>query len=103
MLNLTPCPIQVGSITYQPSGIVARVATIETEIDTYIGIPVIRRTNGEPVNVPTLPCEPFLVSAMVLSALPEAYRGTAFAPDTGATAIRDETGHIKSFTRLVTV
>lgn len=103
MKNLTPHPIQVGSITYQPSGIVARVATIETEIDTYIGIPVIRRTNGEPVNVPALPCEPFIVSAMVLSALPEAYRGTAFAPDTGATAIRDENGHIKYVTRLVTV
>lgn len=103
MKNLTPHPIQVGSITYQPSGIIARVETIEKEIGTYTGFPIIRRTNGEPVNVPALPCEPFIVSAMVLASLPEAYRGTAFAPDTGATAIRDENGHIKSVTRLVTV
>ena len=39
---------------------------------------------------------------MVLDALDSSYSGTAFAPDTGSTAIRNEKGHITMVTRVVT-
>ena len=55
------------------------------------------------VGVPEVGGEKFLVSAMVLGALGVEYRGQAFAPDTGSTAIRDDMGQIKAVTRLKTV
>ena len=46
---------------------------------------------------------PCLVSSLVLSALGEEWKGVAFAPDTGDTAIRNESGQIIAVTRLITV
>ena len=75
MLNLTPHAIVVetdnGQITFEPSGTVARVSTHTKVVGTLdSGIPVVERSYGEVNNVPTLPCEPFLVSSMVLGLNP---------------------------------
>ena len=102
MLNLTPHTITVRradgtDVIYPASGKIARVASVEEVHGEIDGIPVIRRALGEAEGLPeegTL-C---LVSAMVLSAVPG--RKGVFAPDSGATAIR-EGGQIVAVTRLV--
>ena len=104
MLNLTPHAIVIytanGDVTVAPSGVVARVESIEKVVDKcpITGVDIIERTFGE---VYGLPSEDTIciVSAMVLSAVPN--RKNTFAPDTGATAIRNEKGHIVKVTRLV--
>lgn len=122
MLNLTPHPITLScldgtEITFQPSGTVARVATIEsvhrtmdvfpTEVSSECDqqgntnvhlIPVFRRIFGEVVGLPAEGVE-CIVSAMVASAVPN--RSGVFAPDTGDTAIRNEKGFVIAVTRLV--
>lgn len=108
MLNLTPHAIVVetdnGRITFEPSGTVARVSTHTRVVGTLDnGISVVERSYGEVDNVPTLPCEQFLVSSMVLDQLPKEYSGIAFAPDTGLGAIRDDKGHIVATSRLITI
>lgn len=67
------------------------------------GIPVVVTNYGDVENVPPAGTEKFLVSAMVLARLGSEYRGWAFAPDTGATAIRNDKGQIEAVTQLVTV
>ena len=108
MLNLTPHAIVVetdnGQITFEPSGTVARVSTHTKVVGTLDnGISVVERSYGKVDNVPTLPCEQFLVSSMVLDQLPKEYGGIAFAPDTGLGAIRDDKGHIVATSRLITI
>ena len=90
--------------TFEPSGTVASVSTHTRVVGTLDnGIPVVERSYGDVDNVPTLPCEPFLVSSMVLDQLPKEYGGIAFAPDTGLGAIRDDKGHIVATSRLITI
>ena len=102
MLNLTPHAIVVrtpdGDLTFPPSGTVARVATVERDAGQYNGIPLVTRATGAVTGLPDegTPC---LVSGMVLAAVPG--RRGVYAPDTGATALRDEKGHIVAVTRLV--
>ena len=105
MINLTPHAISVqkadGSmLVIEPSGTVARVATIETVIWVcpITGVEIVERKFGEVHGMPEegVPC---IVSALVLSAV--AGRKAVFAPDTGATAIRDERGLVVAVTRLV--
>jgi hypothetical protein len=103
MINLTPHPITLrredgSEVTYQPSGRVARVNTDERVIAIRDGIPVIVRNTGDATGLPVegTPC---LVSAMVLAAVPG--RAHVYAPDSGATAIRDERGQVVAVTRLV--
>ena len=108
MLNLTPHAITVeidnGHITFEPSGTIARVDTYTKFIDSLEnGISVVQRSYGEVKNVPELPCEPFLVSSMILDRLPKEYSGIAFAPDTGLGAIRDDKGNIVATSRLITI
>ena len=107
MLNLTPHAIVVetdnGRITFEPSGTVARVDTHTELVGTVDDIPVVERIYGEVENVPELPCDPFLVSSMVLDRLPKEYSGVAFAPDTGLGAIRNDKGHIVATSRLITI
>lgn len=114
MLNLTPHAIsfqaQDGTVvSFQPSGVVARVSTstVEAGIVTIFcqDIPVIKTVYGAVEGVPALPCEPFLVSGMVLGRLGQEYSGVAFAPATGPQdgAIRNEKGHIVAVTKFVTV
>ena len=102
MLNLTPHQIVVRradgtDVVYPPSGTIARVASVEEVTGEIDGIPVISRSLGEAEGLPEegVPC---IVSAMVLSAVPG--RKGVFAPDSGATAIRNN-GQIVAVVRLV--
>lgn len=109
MINCTPHPISIrmpdGTLrTYPPSGVVARVTTEETVACHLHGVvPVVRRTMGMVQGLPReadgsiMPC---LVSSMVLAALPAGTKNV-YAPDTGATAIRDTAGQVIAVNRLV--
>ncbi len=112
MLNLTPHAIQFqtadGSVvSFPPSGVVARVSTSTVAAGVVPGtdFPAIKTVYGAVEGVPALPCEPFLVSGLVLGRLGSEYSGVAFAPATGPQdgAIRNEKGHITAVTRFVTV
>jgi hypothetical protein len=105
MLNLTPHAITVRAPdgtdhVFPPSGTIARVSMLEQQIGVcaVTRAPVITRTAGSPFGLPDYgtPC---IVSAMVLAACPG--RSGVFAPDTGATAIRDDRGRVVAVTRLV--
>lgn len=103
MINLTPHAITVkghnGSVTFPPSGTVARVAAIETVtgVCPLTGSPIVSRAWGDVTGLPDerTPC---LVSSLVLDRIPG--RAGVFAPDTGPTAIR-ENGQIVAVTRLI--
>ena len=105
MLNLTPHAIVIatanGDITIEPSGTVARVDSNDVVIGkcSVTGVDIIERAFGEVYGLPNDDDTICIVSAMVLSAVPN--RKNTFAPDTGATAIRNEKGHIVKVTRLV--
>jgi len=103
-VNLTPHKITIkskkGDIEVPPSGTIARVTTIEEVVAEVDGISIIKREFGEVEGLP----EPengvaYIVSSLVLGAVKG--RKDVFAPDTGATAIRDEKGQIKAVTRLI--
>ena len=110
-INLTPHAIVIKNgdidITAQPSGMLARVSTVEVDAGTVGGVPVIRRNMGEvelvlvrdQITTDTI----LLVSSMVLDAIPADHELApfCFAPDTGATASRNDKGHIISVSRLV--
>jgi len=111
MLNLTPHAIVIqdedgNSVTIPPSGVVARVATTETVVSVVkIGnttVPVVARQFGEVTGLPETD-EACLVSSLVLDAVrvQQPWRKRVYAPDTGATAIRDEAGRIIAVRRLV--
>lgn len=108
MRNLTPHAIVISvagvTTTIEPSGVIARVSTTEqgAGLCPMTCAPVIRRTFGEVENIGAPDDGPCLVSSLVLSALGDEWRGIAFAPDTGETALRDK-GQIIAVTRLVTV
>ena len=119
-MNLTPHPITLkcldgATITFPPSGTVARVSTVESLYGTMDVVPaeveydeqgnsngsriqVIRRSLGEVTGLPDEGVE-CIVSSMVASAVPG--RRGVFAPDTGDTAIRNEKGFVIAVTRLV--
>ena len=125
MLNLTPHTIRIYARTpygepdpttfvdIPPSGMVARVATIEEDAGvrptnnapagsqggTYWGTLVVRRTFGPVSGFPEDEGAECLVSSLVLAACPG--RPNTYAPDTGPTAVRDEEGKILGVTRLV--
>ena len=103
-INLTQHKIVIfnGGFTVEisPSGTVARVATEETCVGEINGIPLISRKIGEPENIPApQDGKIYIVSAMVLSAIAD--REDVVAPDTGATAIRDNSGRIIAVNRLI--
>lgn len=118
LLNLTPHAIVVMNsegeeiISFPASGKIARVKTSSKGIGTFsfdnefvaivknkqegfIDLPYPEEIEGE--------YDGILVSSMVLDALPLEYRKLAFAPDTGATAVRNEKGHIVGVTQLRTI
>ena len=111
MLNLTPHSIHIhtndGVIAIPPSGTVARVEVTPVVSGNHnvegVEVPVITRVAGKVTGLPSDGQTPFLVSAMVLDCLSSEYHGVAFAPDTGASCIRDATGRIVGVTQLVTV
>ena len=108
MKNLTPHDIVVvlngdEKVTFPKSGEIARVSVTDEVVGHKDGIEIVVSNFGDVVGVPEVGGEKFLVSAMVLGALGVEYRGQAFAPDTGSTAIRDDMWQIKAVTRLKTV
>lgn len=104
LINLTPhtVTVQLGEkvVEFPPSGQIARVGVEYTPTDEVGGIPVVRATTGAVEGLPD-PAEGvyYIVSAMVAQALPQ--RHDLLAPDTGAGAVRDETGRIIAVTRFV--
>ena len=107
MKNLTPHDIVLNAngerIIFEKSGELARVSVSDVVIGSEFGVDIVVSEFGEVIGVPEVGGERFIVSAMVLSALPASYRNQAFAPDTGSTAIRNEAGHVIAVTRLKTV
>jgi len=112
MNNLTPHDINFyvdGECvaTFLKTGVVARVSTKTVDAGFVPGtdFPVIKTVYGEVEGVPALPCEPFLVSGLVLGRLGSEYSGVAFAPATGPQdeAVRNEKGHVIGVTKFVTV
>ena len=104
LINCTPHTLKiVGMGELPPSGHPVRVEMVETITTEMGGVPVITRKPGLVTGLPRdergaiLPC---LVSSMVLDALPAGTKNV-YAPDTGATAIR-ENGQVVAVTRLVT-
>lgn len=111
-LNMTPHAIVIetaygGRFMVEPSGVVARVSTSQRAAGEVMGVPVRVNSVGDVVGLPAVEDmhegDIYLVSGMVLSALGPAYAGKVFSPDTGASAIRDEAGHIVAVTALLTV
>jgi hypothetical protein len=113
MRNLTPHPIVLhspeGTVTLPPSGVTARVATVEEPAGSVVidGVeaPVIRRSFGAVQGLGDYgPHAPVVVSSLVLEALKASGASTSgvYAPDTGPTAVRDAEGRIIAVTRLVT-
>ena len=117
-----------GEETIEPSGDIARVESKETALGaTANGIPLYARSFGKVEGLPEPASAAYLdwgdddgnavfnprvkgagdlaettiyiVSALVLSAVP--HRRDVAAPDTGATAIRNDAGHIVGVTRLI--
>jgi hypothetical protein len=104
MLNLTPHPITVCGVTYPPSGTVARVIMDRAARAPLNGVPVSFRIPGGVSGVPGPEAGPVLVSGMVIDALAgQPGCDHVFAPDTGPTAIRDESGHIVGVVGLIGV
>lgn len=112
MINLTPHSISVFNpngeqFVYQPSGIVARVATSSVTRPSHQGIPVVSTSYGEVEGLGSPKDYPngVLVSSLVLGRLGQEWSGVAFAPATGPRdgAIRNEQGQIIAVTKLVTV
>ena len=93
MLNLTPHAIVVETdnarITFEPSRTVACVSTHTIVVGTVDDIPVVERSYGEVENVLESPCDPFLVSSMILDRSPKEYSGVAFFFFIGIGAICD--------------
>ena len=56
IINLTPHSVTLcgedGSITIEPSGVVARVATTQCTIGDYNGVPIVIETIGQVSNLP---------------------------------------------------
>lgn len=102
IINLTPHAIGVLDgvdgvtvHTLAPSGQVARVST-RAVIQGTLGLPggvvlpVVSTLYGDVEGIPAVGGEKFIVSSLVLDRLPVEYRGQAFAPDTGPTAVRKD-------------
>jgi len=111
IVNLTPHEVNINGLVVPPSGMVARVATIQRDAGTLVfgetTIPVVHNTYGAVEGLPEPePGTAYLVSALVLSALEAQgiYRDDVFAPDTGPQgAIRGPDGQIRGVKRLVGV
>lgn len=102
IINLTPHDIGVIDgvdgvtvHTIPASGQVARVSTRAVPQGTLglpggVVLPVVSTFYGDVEGIPAPGGEKFLVSSLVLDRLGLEYRGQAFAPDTGATAVRKD-------------
>lgn len=105
LVNLTPHAVRVilpdgSEKVFQPSGTVARVRTEETPSGELEGIPLVSRAWAGLEMPEPEPGVVFLVSSLVLEAAKAAGREDVVAPDTGATAVR-ENGQVVAVRRLV--
>lgn len=97
IVNLTPHVVIVrtddGETTFEPSGVVARVASSQVEAREINGIKIRKNSFGEVTFSGDLPQADFyIVSALVLSA---SNRPDFIQPDTSPSgAIRDDAGRI---------
>lgn len=115
MLNLTPHTINVVDGTdgetlhaIPASGQVARVATASVLQGTLglpggVVVPVTSTVYGDVEGIPAPGGGKFLVSSLVLDRLGPEYRGQAFAPDTGKTAVRNDAGQVVAVRQFRTV
>lgn len=97
IINLTPHDVVItDGPTFEPSGIVARVATHQVDDGDINGIPVKKQTFGDITNLPE-PAENtiYIVSLVVLQAAKEIGRTDCVAPDT-SNPVRNEEGRIVS-------
>ena len=113
-VNLTPHAISIVAndgddsvFTVAPSGTVARVEMTESKAESLCDqygnefVAVIRRTAGAVSGIPaSVAGTVYLVSSMVLDAMRGTSRVDVFAPDTGASAIR-QNGQVVAVRRLV--
>jgi len=103
--NLTPHRVVVllpdgGEKVFEPSGQLARVRTIESDLGQLEGIPLVSRGWGEIEGLPAP--EPgvfFIVSSLVFEAARE--RDDLLVPDTGPTAVRDSAGQLLAVRRFI--
>ena len=110
-INFTPHSINIdspsGRVEIPPSGKTIRVTTTDDLVGEIIGVEVVKTSIvGVEGLEGVLPGAKIIVSSMVLDTLaklgiPEGI--TAYAPDTGSTAVRDERGQIVAVRRLRTV
>lgn len=104
VVNLTPHSINVQDVEYIPSGVVARVTTIQTPCPCPLpGVTANRQIPGAIIGLPAPQNGVILlVSLMVLAALAGSGRTDVFAPDTGPdSVIRDANGRIIGVQALV--
>lgn len=88
-----------GLNLFEPSGILPRVSTFETEAESIDGFPCVTQKTSEVSGLPEYePGVYLIVSAMVFNA---SDRKDLIAPDTGKTAKRNELGQIISVTRFL--
>lgn len=102
LVNLIPHPLNIAGVEYPPSGQVARVTLLHQQMVGEVnGAIVMQNYFGEVENLPD-PKENtvYIVSGLVLAHL-NGERDDVLAPDTGATAIRDEKGRIIGVTQLI--
>ena len=104
IVNLTPHKINVRTSgeeqAFESAGL-ARVDSEVVELDTVNGIPTQKTTFGEVYGLPEQSNDTmYIVSQLVLSALPE--RKDLLAPATGPkdNAVRDDAGRIIAITRF---
>jgi len=105
LVNLTAHNINVADeagaqLACIPSSGLARVGTVESEAADVCGYPAITRSWSAVEGLPEPDGESiFIVSSLVLAQVP--HRDDVVAPDTGATAIRDDNGRPVAVRRFV--
>ncbi len=103
IVNCTPHPITIKTVeketTFQPSGILPRVAVVQDQAQPISGFTCVTSKTGEVEGLPESEQNTFyIVSGMVFGAT---NRKDLIAPDTGKTASRNEKGHIIAVTRFL--
>lgn len=99
VVNLTPHDVVINDGTvFPPSGMVARVATTQIQDGDINGIPVMKVSYGDIVDLPDpKPDVVYIVSALVLSASKAVGRTDCVSPNTSSTdTIRNDNGQIVS-------
>lgn len=109
IINLTPHKITVITEDesrnpiiqeYYPFGIVARVSSTQSELMRVNGIPVVKTVFGDVENLPNRAEDTIYIVSTIVAQAVAGKRDDVVAPDTGQTALRDESGKIIGVTRF---